>query len=257
MEWFKMQTCWGEAVDMLTDEEAGRLFKNIYAYVLRGETRKGAGREDLMAMIVLEMLKRDIEKYEAGAAEEEKKKEQKRQRARNAAQARWKQEQPVHADACAAEDVHADECIMHHEHPQACQNKNKEKESEKEKEERYSEAEGDNHTICSELLAKASELPAVEIPLNDGSEYPVFRDDVEEYAGLYPAVDVVQELRNMRGWCLANPSRRKTRRGVRSFVNNWLSRAQDRGAKHAEPPPNPFLAYARGEKTSGGLEGLL
>ena len=81
MEWFKMQTCWGEAVDMLTDEEAGRLFKNIYAYVLRGETRKGAGREDLMAMIVLEMLKRDIEKYEAGAAEEEKKKEQKRQRA--------------------------------------------------------------------------------------------------------------------------------------------------------------------------------
>jgi hypothetical protein len=61
----------------------------------------------------------------------------------------------------------------------------------------------------------------------------------------------------MRGWCLANPSRRKTRRGVRSFVNNWLSRAQDRGAKHAEPPPNPFLAYARGEKTACELEDLL
>ena len=33
----------------------------------------------------------------------------------------------------------------------------------------------------------------------------------------------------MRGWCLANPSKRKTQRGVKKFINNWLSRQQDRG----------------------------
>ena len=55
----------------------------------------------------------------------------------------------------------------------------------------------------------------------------------------------------MRGWCLANPARRKTRRGVRAFINEWLSRAQDKGGTRDAPPENPFLAYARGEKEIG------
>ena len=74
---------------------------------------------------------------------------------------------------------------------------------------------------------------------------------MEEYAALYPAVDVVQELRKIRGWCLANPSRRKTRRGVKAFINSWLCREQDKGRARDEPPENPFLAYARGEKEIG------
>lgn len=39
----------------------------------------------------------------------------------------------------------------------------------------------------------------------------------------------MQELRKMRGWLDANPTKRKTSRGIRRFVNSWLSRSQDEG----------------------------
>ena len=96
------------------------------------------------------------------------------------------------------------------------------------------------------------ELPVAEIPLNDNTSFPVYRRDADEYAALYPAVDIDQELRNIRGWCLANPSRRKTKRGVKAFINSWLSRSQDKAGKRDAVPENPFLAYALGEKEIGG-----
>lgn len=80
--------------------------------------------------------------------------------------------------------------------------------------------------------------PVISLPLNDKSLYPVIQDQVDEWSGLYPAVDVMQELRKMAGWLDANPSKRKTKRGILRFVNGWLSREQDRGGskKQAAPP---------------------
>lgn len=69
----------------------------------------------------------------------------------------------------------------------------------------------------------------IELSLNDGSLFEVSDSDVQEWGKIYPAVDIKQELRKMKGWLDANPTRRKTRRGVRRFVNNWLSRTQDQG----------------------------
>lgn len=66
------------------------------------------------------------------------------------------------------------------------------------------------------------------IPLNDGSEYGIPARQIEEWIAAYPAVDVPQQLRAMRQWSLANPARRKTRRGVLKFANNWLSNEQDK-----------------------------
>ena len=117
-------------------------------------------------------------------------------------------------------------------------------------------AEEKNTSSCSELPSAVSELPVVEIPLNDGSTFPLYRKDLDEYADLYPAVDVDQEARKMRAWCISNPIRRKTRRGVRRFINGWLSRAQDRGRPVPRPdvPENPFLKYATGDaEMSGGI----
>ncbi len=93
------------------------------------------------------------------------------------------------------------------------------------------------------------ELPVIELPLNDNSLFPVSRSEMEEYTRLYPAVDVEQALRNMKGWCLANPQRRKTKMGIRKFINNWLSREQDKGGgKPVEKKmDNPFLRMAMGE----------
>ena len=33
----------------------------------------------------------------------------------------------------------------------------------------------------------------------------------------------------MKAWCDANPSRKKTRRGVKAFIVKWLSKEQDKG----------------------------
>ena len=33
----------------------------------------------------------------------------------------------------------------------------------------------------------------------------------------------------MVAWCDSNPTKRKTRRGIERFINNWLSRTQDSG----------------------------
>lgn len=83
----------------------------------------------------------------------------------------------------------------------------------------------------------ASEPPAITLPLNDGSEYPITVDKVDKWKTLYPAVDVMQELRKMKGWCDANKTRRKTRTGVERFIVAWLAREQDKSpAKGAQGP---------------------
>lgn len=73
--------------------------------------------------------------------------------------------------------------------------------------------------------------PVVSIPLNDGTEYPVSQEQCQEWAGVYPAVDVIQQLREMREWCRNNPAKRKTAKGVRSFITRWLAKEQDRGGQ--------------------------
>jgi hypothetical protein len=90
----------------------------------------------------------------------------------------------------------------------------------------------------------ASIPPLFSMILNDGTEHGVTESDIDEYSNLYPAVDVEQEIRKMIGWLNANPAKRKTRRGIRNFINGWLSREQDKGGKSGwrayggnQPPP--------------------
>lgn len=79
--------------------------------------------------------------------------------------------------------------------------------------------------VCAEL--PSSPPPAAVLPLVDGSDFPIAQETVDELSGLYPAVDVDQQLRNMRGWLLANPKNRKTKAGIMRFVNSWLAREQN------------------------------
>lgn len=81
------------------------------------------------------------------------------------------------------------------------------------------------------------EEPSVfELTLNDGSAYGVTQSEIDKYSKLYPAVDIRQEIRGMIGWLDANPSRRKTRTGIRRFMNNWLSKTQDQGGTNGYVP---------------------
>lgn len=90
----------------------------------------------------------------------------------------------------------------------------------------------------AELKKHSSTQPIIALPLNTGEEYPIDTEQAEEWAGLYPAVDVIQQLRAMRGWLNANPSKRKTKNGILRFVNTWLSKEQDRGGNTLQRQQN-------------------
>jgi hypothetical protein len=80
------------------------------------------------------------------------------------------------------------------------------------------------------LLQDARAAPLVKLPTNRrGVEYPVGQLMVDEWAELYPAADVLSELRTMRGWLLSHKSRRKTWGGMPAFITRWLSKAQNGG----------------------------
>lgn len=76
--------------------------------------------------------------------------------------------------------------------------------------------------------------PFITLTANDGSEIPITDSQCEEWGTLFPAVDVPQELRNMRAWLIANPRNRKTAGGMTRFATSWLSRAQNAARK--QPP---------------------
>lgn len=64
--------------------------------------------------------------------------------------------------------------------------------------------------------------------------HPVSQADVDRWAELYPAVDVMQSLRNMLGWLEGHPRKRSaTPRGVTQRITSWLKRDQDRGGNRS------------------------
>ena len=67
------------------------------------------------------------------------------------------------------------------------------------------------------------------VPLKDGSEFEVRESFVAELDRLYPNVEPKQTLREIRGWCIGNPAKLKTRRGIRRCIVAWFNREQ---AKH-------------------------
>ena len=70
------------------------------------------------------------------------------------------------------------------------------------------------------------------LPLNDGKLFRLTTKDFEMYKQLYPAVDVEQQVNSMVAWLNSNPTRRKTKNGIKKFVNGWLAKEQDRAPRH-------------------------
>lgn len=65
------------------------------------------------------------------------------------------------------------------------------------------------------------------IPMIGGEEFEVRQSFVAELERLYPAVDIAATLRQMRGWCIGNPAKLKTPRGIRKFITGWCERDQN------------------------------
>lgn len=96
----------------------------------------------------------------------------------------------------------------------------------------------EEYILCAEPQA-ADAPPVISLTLNDGTFFDVSENDRAKWSQLYPNVDVLQQLRNMAGWCDANPTKRKTRGGIKRFITAWLAREQDKGWK--APQNRPFV----------------
>lgn len=61
-DWFKARNVWGAAIATLTDEEAGRLMKAIWAYTMNGEQVELTGAERGIFALILLQLSQDDER---------------------------------------------------------------------------------------------------------------------------------------------------------------------------------------------------
>lgn len=79
--------------------------------------------------------------------------------------------------------------------------------------------------------------PVASLPLADGSEHGFTETQVAEWSAIFPGVDVLAAMGRMKAWLKANPTKRKTRRGVERFVVSWLGREQDspRAGRPSQP----------------------
>lgn len=116
---------------------------------------------------------------------------------------------------------------------------------------------------CSQAELKVEKEPIqadvfIKLPLVNGDDYLVTREYVRELQGLYPAVNIEQALRSMRGWLDANPRNRKTPRGIKRFITGWIAREQDKAPRverrMSHPAQNKFNNFPQREYDFDELE---
>lgn len=68
----------------------------------------------------------------------------------------------------------------------------------------------------------------------DDEEWQPDDESVASWQQAYKNIDVFTEMDAMACWLDANPQKRKTKRGMKRFVNMWLNKANQQGGS----PPN-------------------
>ncbi len=71
-----------------------------------------------------------------------------------------------------------------------------------------------------------------------------------EWVGLFPGVNVPNEVRAAFAWIKANPTRRKTASGMPSFIAKWLTRSQNSGGA------SPLARAGPAAKSDGNVDAL-
>lgn len=103
------------------------------------------------------------------------------------------------------------------------------------------------------VLGEAEETVCM-LALKGQDQVALRTDLVEELTRCYPMLDVRMELVRMDQWLRANPEKRKTPRGVRRFINTWLSNASDRERMRRDMV-GASAATRNGFGTGSGLSG--
>lgn len=206
-KYVKIYYDWGTATETLSDAEKGRLIDAIVAYASEKRALNLSGAERHVFPTFRAQIDRDEADYQASIENGKK----------------------------GGRPKKGSETQPNLKKPRFSGETEKNQYKDKDKDEDY-DKDYDKEDIYS---SGASPEPTITLPLNDGTEYPILPEHVQEWAGLYPAVDVIQQLRAMRGWLLSDPKRRKTKAGILRFVNSWLSREQNRGPSRSKQEQTP------------------
>ena len=94
-----------------------------------------------------------------------------------------------------------------------------------------------------------STLLVLSIPLlkKDG-DFLIFQEDISRWQETFPAVDILQTLREIRQWNLDNPTKRKTKTGVRKHISFWLGKEQNKGGNKKEKSEDILIRLKKKEK---------
>lgn len=211
IEYFCAYHSYLDSMEELNDTERGRLFTACLIYSKTGEAPQLRGNERFVFPTLKAQIDRDKATYDSRCKKNS-----------DNIRKRWNT------------DVYDGE--------QPCTNDTKTKEKEKTKTKEKAKDNIPPSEVCGEL--PSSPPPAAVLPLVDGTDFEISVETATELSGLYPAVDVEQQLRNMRGWLLANPKNKKTKSGIMRFVNSWLSREQNsaRPAKAVNQKPGGYTS---------------
>lgn len=86
------------------------------------------------------------------------------------------------------------------------------------------------------------QLPLEIFDCIQGEKFEVYYPAVKKWQDTFPGIDVRMTLKRIKAWVDANPTKRKTKRGMPSFIVKWLSKEQDRtgtrGALSSDKPPS-------------------
>ncbi len=111
---------------------------------------------------------------------------------------------------------------------------------------------------CSEPLRAAAEPAILDFPVvgkKDGNLWSLTAHKVQELSAAFPGLDVLAESRKALAWCNANPSRRKTVRGMAAFLYRWMERAQNgsRGGSPRQDAPGFGSAWEEAMKAARNI----
>ena len=203
----------------LTDEEAGKLIKTIFAYV-SDENPQPSGIINYAFQIIKPVLKADLVKYE-----------DKRTKLKENISKRWNKNEnkDIQKNTKEYKSIQNDSVIVI-DNDIVIDNVN---EVSKDTNNNILSISKDISNITSEPRELALELPT--ISGNKGNSYPIYQDQIDHWQSIYLGVDVYAELNKMLAWLEANPKNKKTYQGTPKFIVNWLSRQQDRASRNGTP----------------------
>lgn len=209
-----------EEMDALNDAEFGRLTRALLVYSMTGEQIALCGNERFFVKRMMAQEDRFKASYDDIATTRS-------EAGKAGAAARWQNGKRIFANGKNSKAMSANG-----------KNGNTKTKTDTKPETNIQLSNDSKGEYCAEPQAAAAP-PVISLPLNDGTFFDVSENDRAKWSQLYPNVDVLQQLRNMAGWCDANPTKRKTRGGVKRFITNWLAEEQNKGGK--APQNKPFV----------------